>query len=109
MNLLDITLATEILMPNNIDSIKILIEENLKSETIEVLKLFDVSVVQKELSTGNHALIVRFCFEHPAKMIKSEVEDYSERALTKLKIIFEEVVSSENRLFSIKSSIIKFS
>jgi hypothetical protein len=109
MNLLDITLATEVLMPNNINPIKILLEENIKSEDLEVLKLFDVSVVQKELSTGNYALIVRFCFEHPAQMIKSEVEDYSEKALTKLKIIFEEVVSSKNKVFSIKSSIIKFS
>jgi hypothetical protein len=108
MNLLDITLIAETIMPNNVEAISTLLEENLKEENLEVLSLVDISVIQKELSTGNNVTISRFCFEHPAKMIKTEVEEYSEKASNRLKILLEELISSDNKVFSINSSIIKF-
>lgn len=108
MNLLDITLVAETLFENKVDSIKSLLEETLVENKIEVLNMIDISVVQKESLTGNYILLCRLCFEHPPKMIKLEVDDYASKATDRLKLIFTELVSSKNKLFSIKTHIIKY-
>jgi hypothetical protein len=105
MNLVDITFVAETILPSNADAIQCL----LKSEKLEILNLVDLSVSQADLASGNNALIVRAFFEHPAKMASKEIEDYSAKAIKKLEYSLEELLSSENKLFKIKSSVTKFS
>lgn len=108
MNLIDITLVAETVLSSNVKALNILWESGVEKSNIEVLKSLDTSLTQSEMSTGNYILIVRTCFEHPAKMIKTEIEEYSNKALEELKLLLEELVSSENKVFSIKSSVTKF-
>lgn len=107
MNLVDITLVAETIKENDIELMTKLLYSESKRSNIEVLQLLDISVVQKEVSSGNLGVIVRVCFEHPAKMIKSEIEEYTDKASSKLKVMLEEILSSENKVFSIKSLVTK--
>lgn len=107
MNLVDISLVAEIIKENDIKSMKKILSIQVENSNIEVLKLLDVSLVQKEITSGNFCLLVRVCFEHPAKMIKSEIDEYSKKASNVLEKILDELLKSENKVFSIKSLVTK--
>ena len=107
MNLVDITLIAETIKSSDVALMSKLLSLEMERSNVDVLKLLDVSIVQKEVSTGNIAILARVCYEHPAKMIKSEIDEYTSKASEKIKIIFEEVLSSENEVFSIKSLVTK--
>jgi len=108
MNLLDISLMAETLKENNIQEMLKLFKLEVKKTGLEVLTLLDISGTQKELLSGNNCIIVRACLEYPSKMIKTEVEDYSKAAELKIRDILEELLASENKVFSTKSVVTKF-
>ena len=107
MNVLDISLVAETLVPNNIEAMKNIYSLEIENSDIEVLTLLEVSITQKENSSGNNMIIVRSCFEHPELMIKAELDDFGNRAVKKLEGFLSELLESENKLFSLKSVVTK--